>query len=1194
MAELFIVREPDETKSSSESTPPDWEARKLALDVQQSWIVEAPAGSGKTGLLIQRFLKLLTDESVQKPEQVLAITFTVKATAEMRERISKQLQLAAEPDVSKNTFERETRALAQAVLERDRICGWELLKQPRRLNIRTIHSVCGEIARSLPVLSGAGGTLLPVEDASVLYREAARRTLMQLGGAEAALNEDLRTLLLHRDGSMADCERLLAQIFSLRDQWGELIPLTDTELDEAHLDGAIRTQLERALEQSVRAGLRRLTAAFPEETLVKLVSLAEQMADSPGYRGTASPIAHCARTYAVPGEDVQDLRHWLALIRLLTTKDGWRKSTSSNHLGFEIERHHALRLRQIHDELRGNDELLAALLHTARLPPHQYPDEQWAMIKVLFRILRRALAELQLVFAERGQCDFTELELLARTALHHDSSSNDLAEMGMKFQHLLVDEMQDTSTNQYTLLELLTRGWDGHSQTVFLVGDPKQSIYLFRHARVERFIRTMLTRGLGDIPLGHLQLTANFRSQDGLVSAFNATFPTLFPATSNILNSEDIPYLEAVPIRKPDSGAKDVVWHTAVLPPASRGQHDGTITLKQSILDARSIQTIIQQWRTRPLPSGRTTPWKIAVLVRTKNLLHSIIEELKIAAIPYRAVDIEPLGERQEVLDLFALTRALLHPADRTAWLAVLRAPWCGLSLAELHILSGADNTDFSQRSIEGLIVERGDLLNEEGCQRLARFWLVMRAAADKQPLLTTPQLVERTWRSLGGDTYLDANEMANARRYLQLLAELETQAGTIDLSLLQHRMESLFAASSANEDAVDLLTIHKAKGLEWDLVIVPGLEKLPRRNHGRLLTWEEMDATEDHSAPFVLAPIAGKGEESKALNVWINSIHTAREIAEQKRLFYVACTRAREELHLFAAAKINSRGEITPASGSLLDTTWPIAHKFFLTEPSSMRQTRSQSSATGPDEENHSVDLAATEETTPQPRLQRLPLQSQPRMDFEAASNYLVINATHQNSASSMSHEGPFDARAFGNAVHTFLESLARHVASGTPIDQLRREVTAWNQRIVAVLRAEGLAPRLTGKYAQQVMTALDNTLQDVEGQWILAAHEDGSSELALTSWQENRTSVRIDRTFKAGTEPLKEGNGTLWIVDYKTATCHTESIEEFLNAERARYEPQLAGYVRMLRSGGHEADVRVGLYFPMLPKFLWWNPER
>src|SRR5271154_5345302 len=111
----------------SNARPPDWREREQALDIRRSWIVEAPAGSGKTGLLIQRYLKLLADETVEDPTQVLAITFTVKATEEMRERVVTQLVNAAQnkPVKSNSDFDCETRALAEAVLRRDASLGWE-------------------------------------------------------------------------------------------------------------------------------------------------------------------------------------------------------------------------------------------------------------------------------------------------------------------------------------------------------------------------------------------------------------------------------------------------------------------------------------------------------------------------------------------------------------------------------------------------------------------------------------------------------------------------------------------------------------------------------------------------------------------------------------------------------------------------------------------------------------------------------------------------------------------------------------------------------------------------------------------------------------------------------------------------------------------------------------------------------------
>jgi ATP-dependent exoDNAse (exonuclease V) beta subunit len=1175
--------------------PPDWEARAQALDIRHSWIVEAPAGSGKTGLLIQRYLKLLADESVDEPEQVLAITFTVKATQEMRERVLAQLENARARTDVKAEFDREMRALAEAALLRDAQRGWGLLEHPRRLNIRTIDSVCGEITRTLPVLSGGGSRLTPVEDATAMYREAARQTMMQLGGTNAELNEALRTLLLHRDGSLPDCERLLIEMLPLRNQWGELVPLSGQELNDEYLDGTVLPRLERALEDAICVGLAQLQDSLPPDILRDLSLLAGEMGHAEGYRGNPSPIAVLAGVHDVPEEIAEDLERWQALIHLMTTKNGeWRVGFHKGYLKFDVEKAHADRLKDLVSELHDNTEALEAIRQVKDLPPAKYPREQWQVAKALFRVLSRAMAELQLVFARRGECDFAEPALLARAALQH-GGARDLPEvLGVELKHLLVDEMQDTSTSQYELIELLTQGWDGQSQTVFLVGDPKQSIYMFRQARVERFVRTMQTRQLGELSLGSLRLSANFRSQSGLVDVFNEYFSVMFSAEGEA-NPEEVPYVEAKAVREPSEDVPgSVVWHTAVL---SSGEDAKSERRRQARVEARQARSIIEEWRKRPLPEGRTEPWKIAVLARSRNALGQIVAEFKDEAkgvIPFRAVKIEPLGERQEVLDLFALTRALLHPADRIAWFAVLHAPWCGLGLSELHLLAGQDEIEFEETCVENLIRVRLELLSPESRVRLERVWTVM-LEAQRRTGLTTSQLVERTWRSLGGDTYLTAAEMANARRYLQLLDEVEKQAGTIDPLLLKRRMRDLYADPGTAEGAVDLITIHGAKGLEWDVVLVPGLEKRPQVSREKMLTWDEIDREDAGVASIVLAPIAGRGEESIQLNAWLRGIARAREAAERKRLFYVACTRAREELHLFASPDRTAKGEIHRAHDSLLATAWKVAERHF-EKPEAGVPARifemPLRTDSGVADEGVVSELAAAEEVPRPARLQRLPLSFEPlaRFGTVAAPSYAEPAAAPKRFERP---EGSFEARAFGNAVHAFTDVLARRTAEGIELDTLMREMRGWKARIAAVLRGDGLDPGTVERLAARVVDALNNLLADPVGRWILNSHEDAASELALTSWEDRRNSVRLDLVFLAGDKPMDEGRDCLWIIDYKTATHGRETVDEFLASERVKYEAQLDAYALMMQDRVEAGKLRVGLYYPLLARLVWWVPE-
>jgi ATP-dependent exoDNAse (exonuclease V) beta subunit len=798
------------------------------------------------------------------------------------------------------------------------------------------------------------------------------------------------------------------------------------------------------------------------------------------------------------------------------------------------------------------------------------------------------LIELQLVFAQRGECDFAELGLLAKSALRRDGAVDDLQmALGMKLQHLLVDEMQDTSTSQYELIELLTQGWDGHSQTVFLVGDPKQSIYLFRQARVERFIRTMRDERLGELRLGCLHLTANFRSQSGLVDAFNADFSLLFPRDGNAV--DEITYVEAVGVNGPSTlgdVCRGVVWHASVLP------HDVTKKdrRQQAATDASRIRAIVTEWRARPLPEGRSEPWKIAVLVRSRDHLMNVIAALKTndgGAIPFRAVDIERLNERQEVLDLFALTRALLHPADRVAWLAVLRAPWCGLELAELHLLAGADDPDWAERSIQDVMNERGDLLSEDSCERLQRIWPVLKAATEKRARLTLSQWVERTWRSLGGDVYLQPEEMLNAQRYLQLLDEVEEESGPVDLKVLRRRMGRLFAEPRAAEGAVDLLTIHGAKGLEWDVVIVPSLEKKAKVTGGRLLTWSEIESSDEEAAAVVLAPITGKNETSRELNDWLKGIHQTREAAERKRLYYVACTRAREELHLFASPEAAANGAVKLEHGSLLSAAWPAAESQFVTYTGTkINKPGNLFEMPAPEEEEYVGDIAAS--VAHSPTLQRLPPGFVPMKRFEAAARLPYGDAEALPAGLPFERpEGSFEARAFGNAVHGFLEMLAKALSEDSDADALLRELGNWGPRITSVLRSDGLSPTSVQRLVPRVLTALKNTLSDPAGLWVLRSHVDAASEFALTSWVEARSSVRLDRVFRAGTTPFEEEGDCLWIVDYKTTTHGTEGVEEFLAKERTKYAPQMEAYARVMKGA------RVGLYYPMLPRLVWWKPE-
>jgi ATP-dependent helicase/nuclease subunit A len=1097
---------------------------------------------------------------------------------------------------NESQFDRETRSLAKAVLEKDRRLKWGLLETPQRMNLKTIDSLCALIAGSMPVLSGGGGRMTQVEDALPLYQLAARRTMMQFGGEDEALNASLQEVLLHRDGNLAECERLLADMLDRRDQWGELIPLREAELDDAYLDSTVLPKLNRTLEKIVCAGLTELADSVSGDLLDELANLASSLARNLPHKREVSPIAICAGR-GVPGTEAEHLEHWRALIHLLVTpsSSSWRRGFAKNTLHFETTREERAQLERIRDRIAHREDLLQAMLRVDKLPPTQYPEEQWRVAKALFRLLSRALVELQLVFAERGKCDFAELALQARGALRQDGGVLDLHEaLGMEFRHLLVDEMQDTSTIQYELIELLTQEWDQKSQTVFLVGDPKQSIYLFRQARVERFVRTMREQRLGDLPVECLHLTANFRSQAKLVEAFNTDFPLLFPGVEHTTTPDELPYTAADAVSTGALSDVGVEWHTRIIegkknsPEAKAEMHNW---LKE---EAQQVRAIAKQWRARPLPEGRTRPWSIAVLVQARRHLVDIVAALKEddgdGPIPFSAIKIDELARRQEVMDLHALARALLHPADRAAWLAVLRAPWCGLSLVDLHAVAGGDDPLLASRRLPALMEEHAARLSPDGAARLQHFATVMQAAESGRGRLRIAEWVERTWRSLGGDVLLQDAELANAQRYLQLLDELGSDPAGLDLRVLERRMKKLYAQAAQSPGSVDLMTIHGAKGLEWDVVMVPGLARQSGISRSGLLVWNQIEEPEPDAAHGMLAPIRGRDEPTKELNQWMTSLHNAREAAERKRLFYVACTRAREELHLFAAPERSVNGRIVPRPGSLLQAAWPAGQRHF-------EAGRVLPFVTDPipdEEEDEGFAIAASAEATRPPTLRRLPLTFDLTSRFKQPALALERLEDTTEDARFVRPEGSFAARAFGNAVHGFLELVTQRLKAGVPVETLAEEVAGWMPRIEAVLRAEGLAPSGMRREAPRVLAAIETALNDREGQWVLGTREGAASEYAFTTWRERRSSFRLDRIFVAGAEPLAAGNDCLWIVDYKTATHgRGVGIETFLAEERIKYAPQMESYARAIGADAGEKQLRVGLYYPTLPKLLWWKPD-
>src|SRR5579859_3899716 len=1127
--------------------PVDQSARARTLETNESFLVQAPAGSGKTELLTRRLLKLLAE--VDEPEQILAITFTLAATAEMRERVLTAFRKAQETQETSEEVQ-----LARKALENDRRRGWNLLQQPERLNIRTIDAVCLDIAHQTPLLSRLGGSLSPTDKPQPLYHLAARRTLARLGDKEP-LSSALGALLQLRGTSLPDCQKLIAEMLDKRDQWGRVLPLTQSTVDWP----AVRAWLEAPLRRTHQLAFQKAQSLFAGHTglvreLLDLLNHASRNVDPDSPLTALGHVTHM--------HHLTEHVHWSGLCHfLLTQKDTWRKNVTRD-IGFPSGKDGKAakdRYSLLIARLDAEPEIFAMLCELRNLPPASYTDEEFEMLQHMLIILRYATAELRLVFAERGVVDFVELGLAARQVLRDDEGepSELAANVVERWPHLLVDEFQDTSRSQYELLTLIASGWESAGRgSCFLVGDPMQSIYMFRQAEVELFERTRrygLGEGTAAVKLQPLQLQTNFRSHAGLVDRLNDVFRQVFgPATREEYQVTFAPSTAQSPSPRGNPGVK--VW-----PFFSTSRPEPEERRAAEDAEARQVISIIQEHLAAVEAAARKHgEYRIAVLVRARTHLDLIARRLRKAEIPFRAVEIEQLGERQEVRDLASLTRALLHPMDRIAWLSVLRAPWCGLTLKDLHVLAGTDPRSYDQPAILTLLRERMPLLSGDGQSRAARVLAVMEdALRGRYRQVSLAQWVERTWITLGGRAGVDRAGYENVHAFFTMLEQLGPEAAG-----LEEQIAELCAQPdpTANERCgVQLMTIHKAKGLGFEVVIVPGLGRVTRPETQPLLRWLEQTRLvgpgEQEAQEFVVAPIGRNGKQGDIYK-WIGKLQGRREDDEAKRLLYVAATRARKELHLLGTATLAKNGqELGPgSSGTLLGIAWPALQPDF----ERAREELAPAGDPGPLQAEFSFPPAV-----PTIKLRRLPVDWKPP---EAAP---ARETQERNLEVIERPRGSLAARAFGTVVHALLEELTKLPGIGAAgvSQSVLDEVRDWRPRAMAMLRSAGL-PRVEAEtQSAEVVRALQGVLQDAKGRWILGARAGAQTETSWSGWAGSEgaeivRTLRGDRIFRAGATPCSTEETHLWIVDYKTARHGASGLDAFLESEKEKYIHQLEAY--------------------------------
>ncbi|MGD0827785.1 MAG: UvrD-helicase domain-containing protein [Desulfobaccales bacterium] len=1109
------------------SLPADQAAREQALSPRGSFHLEAPAGSGKTSVLLARFLTLLA--RVEAPEELLALTFTRKAAGELRTRVMELLWTRPESS-RKQPWEQSLNDLAHKVLANfGRQAGnLQELLTAERLPVMTFHSLCAQLLRLAPQEAG-----IPLEFR--LLEEHEFHRLM-----EEAL-EELRRNLAARPERDPVRQALVRRLVRLNNDWGRLAGELRSLLARRDSLGDF---LELARHSREPEAYHQL---LEERFRLALAPLLQDLADgfAAGDLGREWPRLReeLGGTFQeeilsadLPGPAPQDLPAWQTISRVLLTQNGDRRKQLTVRNGFPaaFNRNHWARLIQALP-----DSLVRYLKQCRDLEPVGVHLEEAQALQDLVILLGEALSAYEGLCAQRQALDFIGLEQATLRLLNLENPGDLLLRLDLRLRHLLVDEFQDTSQNQMELLCRLTAGWQaGEGRTLTVVGDPKQSIYGWRQAKPRLFAES--SQGLpcpeGRFPLESLLLTTNFRATRTLIDWANDVFASVLAGVPGL----------SFHASHPRPGALEG-------PSPKLALFAGGENLSSRESEARWLARQVGEACSQ-LAEKET----IGILLFTRTHLPVYLQALAEAGLTPRVREGLKLADSQVVQHLHNLARALVRPQDELAWAALLRGPWAPQPLSVLVQVAQTTGELWPEklRSFAGTEACPGDLAN------LIDKLLAALAQVGRQPLAATiGQWLDEMDAWSGLATWERAMGVACARAYLELLAQAEFGLPEATFTQADFTLAEAFQPPDpqAQDSPVEILTVHRAKGLEFTRVFLPFLD------------WQSLQG-ESKIPPFLLEEIPGHRlqglalarpyaqEKQSSLYRLLKNLKDRRLLEEARRVFYVAVTRARQHLVLSAAVKLNNQGDWTVPRESPL--AWLLGH--YQTELPAVGIT-----LTWPGPE---LEVEVVGEGPPLPSQARIPTVLEPPLPFSPEAAPYRISFPSQLAEAEIraevaALENPEIPRLRGEIIHRGLDTLAR----GGELPGL--------PALAAALRQMGLPPEAAAALAPELLAELQACRLDP---W-LAPFLDPERPGAVSEWL--LEDLAAPNTLRRGKiDRLVFDGHDWWLLDYKSSRPgNPADWEDFINREAARYRPQLMAYREMAAGakGLRSEEIRLAFYF-------------
>ena len=838
--------------------PSDHQTRKKALG-QGSFIVQAPAGSGKTSLLVKRFLNRLLE--VKSPKEVLALTFTNKAAAEMAQRLKEALEGKSKDNEIKKIVEKISKHALKNKWDEGYIDS---------LMVMTIDKLALRLIKQTPILSSSGVNFLTDEDPDDLYRETIRETITS--------NAENHLLFKYFDYDYHKLTEQLLALISKRDQW---LPIVSGLLrsDDKNIEEIYGTYYTNELNIWVE---EKIKPNFTNEDLKELEIIVSYSADNKNI--DRKDKLRSSINY----------EFWFYIRDLILTKSGKqiRKKidTSSGFPATNVGKEIKERLLKL-IELKINK--FNILIDFFNVIHHKNIVDIYPLITPFCLLLIDMVTRLNEKFKERRIIDFTQIMGNAVEALRDTHLPLILDQ---NISHILVDEFQDTNESQLIFIELLTQNFAGNPEkSFFAVGDPMQSIYRFRKAEVEIFSRVQ-KNGISDLKLTSLFLKVNFRSNKNIIDWLNNSFSKAFPLIDDS-DEGSVPYSSCESSNNNLEGGMELIALTC----------DTKSKTAQYEAEALYVLNLIKDTR-KSNPDA-----SIAVLTRSKAHLSELITLInkKDTSIPIDAIEMSKILSNQTFQDILCLTKALFDFSDRTNWIAALKSPWCGLSINDLVLLFEKDHKSLVWELINN--IDNTSRLDKNSARRLRSFVEVIRENIQYRGRISHRYFVEGIWRQLNGEeSMVDSNDIQNIDLFLELLEEA-SEILSIDFIKLERLIENKFISkTSIQKNSIKFLTIQKSKGLEFDHVIIPNLNKRTRNEESDLVLY-------DKSTLSIKNPGSDKN---------LHSYHAYKERKrldnEKIRLLYVAMTRAKNKCYLIGTVK--KEGDLViPNSGTFMNILWPF-----------------------------------------------------------------------------------------------------------------------------------------------------------------------------------------------------------------------------------------------------------------------------